>query len=226
MHEAGHVAADEDVGLRFKDVVKFQRTHATGNVREGDGKRAAETATLFGLAKGSDGGVFNRFQQRERGFTAAGATAVAGAVKSDAGRFVEFPGPGFDAKTVINEVHDFPGAAGEGVDGFVWIFLKLEGVSVEVHGRAGAGGDDHGQVAGEDFGAMFRDFTRGGPIAGVKGRLAAAGLVFGEFDGDAEVFEDFDRGLGGIIIEGIAEACPHQEDAFVGRALEVAGHEK
>lgn len=97
---------------------------------------------------------------------------------------------------------------------------------MEVHGGTGTGGYDDGEVAGEDFRTMFCDFARGGPIAGVEGGLAAASLVFGVFDGDAKVFEDFDGGLGSVIIEGITKAGAHQKHAFVGGALEVGGHEK
>ena len=152
---------------------------------EGDGEGAAEAAALFVLAEGGDDGVFDRFQQREGGLAAVSAATVAGAVEGDTGGFLKFSGPGFDAEAVVNEVHDFPSATGEGVDRLVGIFLKLEEISVKVHGGTGAGGDDHREVAGEDFGTMLRDFARGGPIAGVESGLAAARLVFGEFDGDS-----------------------------------------
>ena len=93
-----------------------------------------------------------------------------------------------------------------------------------VHRGAGAGGNDDGQLAGEDVGAVFGDFARGAPIAGVEGGLAAAGLVFGELDGDAEVFEHFDGGAGDVIVEGIAEAGAHQEHAFAEWAGSGIGH--
>lgn len=60
---------------------------------------------------------------------------------------------------------------------------------------------------------MAGDFSRSDPIAGIEGGLAAAGLVVWEFDGHAEVFEDFDSGAGDIVIESIAEAGAHQENA-------------
>ena len=113
MHEAGHVAADEDVGVGGEDVVEFERTHAAGNVREGDGKGAAEAATLLVLAEGGNDGVFDGAEELERGLAAASAAAVAGTVEGDAGRLSEFSRPRLDAEAVENEVHDFPCPAGE-----------------------------------------------------------------------------------------------------------------
>ncbi len=52
VHEAGHVAADEEIGLLFEDVVELERAHFSGNVREGDGESAAEAAALLTLAEG------------------------------------------------------------------------------------------------------------------------------------------------------------------------------
>jgi hypothetical protein len=60
---------------------------------------------------------------------------------------------------------------------------------VEIHRGAGAAGDDDGKFAGEDVGGEAGDLARGGPVAGIEGRLAAAGLVFWEFHGEAEVLE-------------------------------------
>ena len=95
---------------------------------------------------------------------------------------------------------------------------------MEIHGGAGAGGDDDGQLAGEHGGGVAGDFTRGHPVAGIEGRLAAAGLVFRKLDGHAEVFEDFDGGPRDVVVKGIAEAGAHEEDTFVGGSLEWAGH--
>ncbi len=57
VHEAGHVAADEEVGLLFEDVVEFERSHFSGDVREGDREGAAEAAALFALAEGEQGDI-------------------------------------------------------------------------------------------------------------------------------------------------------------------------
>ncbi len=96
---------------------------------------------------------------------------------------------------------------------------------MKIHGGAGAGRDDDREVSGEYFGTVAGDFARGIPIAGIKSGLAAAGLVFGKLDGDSEMLKDFNSGLGGFVVEGIAEAGAHEEDSFVGRSLELNGHE-
>jgi hypothetical protein len=72
VHEAGHVDAGEHVGFGVEDVVELEGAHLAGDVREGDGKRAAEAAALFLLAEGDDLGVFDGGQQ--------GADGLAGLV--------------------------------------------------------------------------------------------------------------------------------------------------
>ncbi len=126
VHEAGHVSADEDIGIGFENIVQFQSAHAAGNVGEGDREGAAEAAALLGLAEGGDDGILNGFEQGEGGLTAAGAAAVTGAVEGDAGGFLKFSGPFLDAQTIVDEVHHFPSAARERVDGGVRILLELE----------------------------------------------------------------------------------------------------
>ena len=95
---------------------------------------------------------------------------------------------------------------------------------MEIHRRAGAGRDDDRQLAGENIGGVARDFARGGPVAGVECRLAAASLVVGKLDAHAEVFEDFDGRLGGVVVEGVAKAGAHEEHAFVEGAGDWIGH--
>ena len=84
---------------------------------------------------------------------------MARAVEGDLGGGGETAGPACDAETVNKEVHDFPGAIGEGVDGGIRAFLELQFVAVEIHGRTGAGGNDHGQVAGENRSGMESDLA-------------------------------------------------------------------
>lgn len=60
VHEAGHVAADEEVGVLFEHVVELERAHFSGNVGKGYREGAAEAATLLGLAEGDQGDVFDR----------------------------------------------------------------------------------------------------------------------------------------------------------------------
>lgn len=154
VHEAGHIAADEDVRVRFQDMVELERAHPPGNVGESDGKGAAETAALLGLAERSDKGVFDGFQELQGCLAAASAAAMAGAMEGDAGGFRKFSRPFFDAETVVDEVHDLPSPAGERVDGAIWIFLELERISMEIHRRARAGGDDDRKFSREHGSGM------------------------------------------------------------------------
>jgi hypothetical protein len=111
------------------------------------------------LAEGDDLGVFDGGKQGADGLSGAGSTAVAGAVEGDAGGFGELAGPRLDAGAIEDEIHDFPGAARERGDGGIRVFLELEQVAVAVHGGARPGRDDHGQVAGEDLGAVSGDLA-------------------------------------------------------------------
>ena len=224
MHEAGHVDTDEQVGIGIEDIVELEGTHLAGDVGESDGEGAAEPTALLLLAERDDLGVFDRGQERADGLAGGGAAAVAGAVEGDAGRFLELAGPGFDTEAVVDEINDFPGAVGERGDLGIRVFLKLEEIPVAVHRGAGAGGNDDGELAGEDFGSVFRDFAGGTPLAGIEGRLAAAGLIFRENDGNTKMFKHFDGRTGDIVIKGITEAGAHQEHAFAERAGGRIGH--
>ena len=95
---------------------------------------------------------------------------------------------------------------------------------MEIHRRAGARRDDDRQIPGENRGAVAGDLARCHPVAGIESRLPAASLVFREFHGDSEVFEDFHGGPRDVVVKGIAEAGAHEEHAFIGRSLELAGH--
>ena len=158
--------------------------------------------------------------QLERGLAAAGAATVAGTVEGDARGLIELSGPFFDTQPVVDEVHDFPGPTGEGVDPLFGFFLELEQVAVEIHGRAGAGRDDDREISGEDASGVAGDLARGGPIARVEGWLAATGLVVRKLDGHPEVLENLDGGLRDLVVKGVAEAGAHEEDAFAGGSLE------
>lgn len=73
VHEAGHVAADEEIGVLFEHVVELERTHFPRNVGKGYREGAAETAALLGLAEGDEGDVFDRGKQGAGGFARASA---------------------------------------------------------------------------------------------------------------------------------------------------------
>lgn len=226
VHEAGHVDADEHVGIGIEDIVELEGAHLARDVGESDGEGAAKSAALFLLAERDDFGVFDRGEERADGLAGGGAAAMAGAMEGDTGRFLELAGPGFDAEAVVDEIDDFPCAVGERGDLGIRVFLELEEIPVAVHRGAGAGGNDDGEFAGEDFGSVFRDFAGGTPLAGVEGRLAAAGLVFRENDGNTEVLEHFHGRTGDIVIKGITKAGAHQEHAFAERAGGRIGHGK
>lgn len=226
VHEAGHVPADEDVRVRFQNVVELQRSHPAGNVRKCDGKCPAKATTLLGLAEGRDDGVLDGFQQFQCCLTATRATAVTRTMERDACRLIQFTRPCFDAESVVNEVHDLPCPSCQRVDGGVWIFLELERISVKIHRCAGTGGHNDRKLASENRCRVACDFSRSDPVAGVEGRLTAASLIIGKFHGNSEVFENLHGSAGDIVVEGIAKAGAHEEHAFVSRAEELASHGK
>ena len=73
VHEAGHVAADEEVRMLFENVVELERTHFSGNVGKGYGESATEATALLGLAEGHEGDIFDRGKQGASGFARARA---------------------------------------------------------------------------------------------------------------------------------------------------------
>ena len=73
VHEAGHVAADEEVRMLFENVVELERTHFSGNVGKGYGEGATEATALLGLAEGDERDVFDRGKQGAGGFARASA---------------------------------------------------------------------------------------------------------------------------------------------------------
>lgn len=73
VHEAGHVAADEEVGVLFEHVVELERAHFSGDVGECYREGAAEAAALLGLAEGDERDVFDRGKQGAGGFARASA---------------------------------------------------------------------------------------------------------------------------------------------------------
>jgi len=60
VHQTGHVAADQQIGMLIENVIQFQCAHFSGNVRESDREGSAETAALLGLAEGQQCDVLNR----------------------------------------------------------------------------------------------------------------------------------------------------------------------
>ena len=63
VHETGHVAADEEVGFLFEDVVEFEGAHFSGDMREGDGEGATEAATLLALSEGEQSDIADGREQ-------------------------------------------------------------------------------------------------------------------------------------------------------------------
>ena len=106
-----------------------------------------------------------------------------------------------------------PGAAGE-IPGLIQVRLifKLEKVSVLVHGGAGPGWHDDGEVPSKDTHGVACHLACVGEITPVERRLTTAGLVFREMDAAIQVLEDFHRRPGHIGEEGVAQASRHQED--------------
>ncbi len=60
VHEAGHVAADEEVRVLFEHVVELERAHFPRDVGKGYREGATETTALLRLAERDEGDVFDR----------------------------------------------------------------------------------------------------------------------------------------------------------------------
>ena len=116
VHQARHVAAGEDIGLRSKDVVHFQATHASRDVRKGDGKGTSETAALLALAKWDDLRIADGFEKGKGGLSAVRSARVAGAMEGDLGRLLEGAFPLLDAEAVLGKT---------GIDNACGILLKF-----------------------------------------------------------------------------------------------------
>lgn len=112
MHQAGHIAAGENIGLSVEDMIHLECAHAARYMREGDRKGAAEAATLLTLAERDDLHVADGTEEFEDGLAAVRAARVAGAVEGDTRRLRQGARPCFDSESVADEIHYFPCAAG------------------------------------------------------------------------------------------------------------------
>ena len=218
VHQAGHIAADQDVGIAFQNVIQLQGSHASGDVGEGDGKSASKATALLILAEGDDFCIFDRGEQCGDCRSTIRAAAVAGAVKGDAGRFVESALPAFHPEAIGDEVTHFPRPACHGIHGGVRAIFELEWISVEVHRGTRAAGNDHRQFTGKDTSGVAGDLPRCSPVAGVEGWLPTAGLVIWEENFDSQVLKNFYGRACDVVIEGITETSAHEQDFLVSRA--------
>lgn len=125
-----------------------------------------------------------------------------------------------DAESIHQVIRQFPGASANAFDDAEIVFLfELQWCAVKHHRGAGAGGDDDSLGSGEDFASMAHDLSRGGPVAGIERGLAAAGLILGELDVAAGMFEHAHRGFADVVVECIAQAGSHELDGFRGGAV-------
>ncbi len=223
LHEAARVVADHVLDAGFEDRVAFHLGHRGRDLGEFYGKHPAESAAGFTLAHLDEFQPFDGAQEFAGGFADAEfAEAVAAVVKGHA--TVETRAEVADAEPVHEEVGELVGFRRERFrGGFLRAVVEKLGVELFHHRAAGAGGGD------DDLGIAKGGELRGGdgaglvPVAGIEGRLAAAGLGLGVVDLVAEALEDFDHGHADLRVERIDEAGNEKGDAHAGRQKEQMG---
>lgn len=90
---------------------------------------------------------------------------------------------------------------------------------MKTHGGAGRRGDNDGYGFFEYVQGMTNHLSAGDPVSAVKGRLATAGLIFGEFHLASRHFQHLDGIPGDLCVKGIAEASCHKLNPAAGSSL-------
>jgi hypothetical protein len=216
VHEAGVVAGGTGFCAGAEDGCGFFGEHGGGDVGIFDGEGSAETATLFEVGKGDEVDAADVLEEAKGAVAEVEiAEAVAAGVVGDA--VGEEGTDVFEAEPFgeeLGELEDFRKEFGDGgLEGGVAGFKGHFGVVVAHHGDAGGGGDDDGFGVAELLDEALEEGEGFGLVAGVVVHLTAAGLGGVEVDGVAEAFEDADDGLAGAGEEGVVIAGDEERDA-------------
>ena len=218
VHEAGVVAGGASFGVGAEDGSGFFGEHGGGDVGILDGEGSAEAAALLEVGEGDEVDAAHVLEEAQGAVAEVEISeAVAAGVVGDA---VGVEGSDvFEAEALgeeLGELEDFGEEFGDGgLEGGVAGFEGHFGVVVAHHGDAGGGGDDDGFGVAELLDEALEEGEGFGLVAGVVVHLAAAGLGGVEVDGVAEALEDAHDGLAGAGEERVVIAGDEERDAQV-----------
>ena len=188
-----------------------------------DGEEAAESTAVVGVGQVDDFEAFDAVKQ-SAGLPVDAELAIEMAAGMVGGFALQL-GAGVDyAEDVYEEFGELEGDGCEsfGLVGEVGLlgFLEDDFEKVACHGGAAAGGCDdgidfaafhEGREDREEAAGQFAGFVA---IAGVEGGLTAAGLLFGEDDLDAVLFEELAGGDADAGVEHVDHTGDEEGDAF------------
>src|SRR5512133_1298311 len=206
VHQAAAVRGQDEGGAGGGGVRDLVGDHGAGDFGVAHREGAAEAAALVLPGEGrqlhvgelADEGLGLALQAQV-------ADRMAGAVPGDLHRLAQV------LQLHIQHIHEELGqlvdSCAEGLDlGLVRLAVEQLGIVDLHHARAAAGGQDHGQVLGEQ-GHLGAGHVPGLlPIAAVEGRLAAAGLALGVDHLHAGPAQELDAGHAGVREEQVHQA--------------------
>ncbi len=228
VHETAEVAAEQHVGAGRRHGRRLLGDHGVRDVGILDAERAAEAAAGLGVGELLQHEAFDRAEQPARlAAHAAFAQARAGIVIGDGPVEARFGAR--DAEHVDEELGQFVGLRRKDVGARLPVRIALEQLGI-VHAHlagAGAGGRDDIVAMLECGDHLFGDRARRRAVAGVEGRLAAAGLRR-HVDCAARLLQQLDGGEADRRPDQIDEAGDQEAHARLGghdglRALEPHG---
>lgn len=219
LHQAARVVADHKIRFGFEDGIAFHLGHCRGDLRVFYGEGPAETAARFRLCHFHKLEPFDVFEQFAWGLFGSKLPEPMTAVMEGRGP-LKACSEVFDSELVDQEFREFPRFFGEHLGClFLWMPLKEFWIENFEHGAAGTGGRDDNLCIVECVELVGGHGARLVPVAGVEGRLAAAGLVFRHIDGVTEALEDSHHGHPDVWEEGVDEAGDEEGDAHWKEAI-------
>ena len=213
VEEAAEVAGDDGRRSARGDALRLRRDDRARDVAVLDGEGAPEPAAHVRLVQFDEGQPLDAGEEPARlrpdaelAQPRAGVVVGDGAVKGGV--------DGRHAEHVDEEARQLVRLVGEGLGLAQPVRVVREelGVVRPDHPGAGAGGDDHVIVGPEGGDHRLREVPRGAPVAGIVGRLAAAGLD-GHVDDAARLLQELHRREADRWAQEVDEAGDEQPDA-------------
>ena len=214
VHQAAEIAAEQHIGAAGHDIGRLVADDGVGNLRIFDAEGSAETAAGFIAFERRQLQSFDRGEQGARlRLDAQLAQAGTGIVVGRAG--LEGDVLRLEPAHIDEEAQQLECLRGEvfGAVAPVRITGEKLGILHLDHGGAGAGGRDEIIVTFESLDGLAGDDARRVVGAAVIGRLAAAGLLLGNFDRAAGGLKQGDRRETDIRPHRIDHAGHKQADA-------------
>ena len=220
VEHAAEVAHDDGIGTGGLDVLALVVGETRADLTELEREGPAEAAAGLALGHFGQRQAGDHVEQRSRlRLDAHLAQSRAAVVVGH--RAIEAPGHRIDLEHIGEELRELPGLRGEalGTPEPGRIVAEELGVVRAHHAAARAGRRDDGVEALELGDELPRERDRVGPVAGVVGGLATAGLALRDDHLHAGMVEELERGKTDRRTHQVDEAGDEQADAHAARRV-------